>query len=442
MNIKCYRSNEKKQFETSNLSFIDNANAEMNLIKVYPQEVKQTILGFGGAFTEAAAQTMATMSEEKREQLLQAYFGSEGNQYNFCRTHIQSCDFSLGNYAYVEDPSDKELKTFTIERDKKYIIPMIQQALALNSEIQLLASPWSPPAFMKSNQEMNHGGVLKKEYYQMWADMMVKYVEEYEKLGITIHRISVQNEPKATQTWDSCLYTGEEEGIFAVEFLRKTLDAHGYNQIIIAIWDHNKDCILERANETFSVKGSKESIGSIAFHWYTGDHFEALDAVSRKYSEQELIFTEGCVEYSRFKTNNQVKNAEMYLHDMIGNLNHGMNGYIDWNLLLNAEGGPNHVGNFCDAPMMYDKESDQLDIKLSYYYIGHLSRFVKRSAKVILVSRYTDRLDAVGFVNPDGEKVVVLMNRTEEDITTQLSCENKICDIKLASHSVITLCWE
>ena len=94
---------------------------------------------------------------------------------------------------------------------------MIKDALAINPEIQLLASPWSPPAFMKSNQEMNHGGVLKKEYYQMWADMIVKYVEEYEKLGIAIHRISVQNEPKATQTWDSCLYTGEEEGIFATE---------------------------------------------------------------------------------------------------------------------------------------------------------------------------------------------------------------------------------
>lgn len=441
MNIKCYKSNEQKQFETSELSFFGDDRAEMNLIKVYPKETRQIILGFGGAFTEAAAETMKSMSADKKEQFLQACFGTEGNQYNFCRTHIQSCDFSLGNYAYVEDPSDKNLETFTLDRDNQYLIPMIKDALAINPDIQLLASPWSPPAFMKSNQEMNHGGVLKKEYYQMWADMIVKYVEEYEKLGISIHRISVQNEPKATQTWDSCLYTGEEEGIFATEYLRKTLDAHGYSNIVIVIWDHNKDCILERADETFSVVGSKDSVGAIGFHWYTGDHFEALDAVRTKYPEKELIFTEGCVEYSRFKSNNQVKNAEMYLHDMIGNLNQGMNGYIDWNLVLNAQGGPNHVGNFCDAPIMYDKDTDQLDIKLSFHYIGHLSRFVKKGAKRILVSRHTDQVDAVGFVNPDGEKVVVLMNRTENDLKMQVCEDKNVCDITLTAHSVITLCW-
>ncbi|HEX3076409.1 MAG TPA: hypothetical protein VHQ24_06055 [Lachnospiraceae bacterium] len=297
MKIKCYQSNEVIQFKTTDLSFYEDERSEMNLIKVYPKEIRQTILGFGGAFTEAAAETMATMSESKKEQFLQAYFGEAGNRYNFCRTHIQSCDFSLGNYAYVEDPKDNELKTFSIERDKQYLIPMIKEALTINPEIELLASPWSPPAFMKSNQEMNHGGKLKKEYYQLWADMIVRYVEEYRKLGITIHRISVQNEPKATQTWDSCLYTGEEEGIFATKYLKKTLDVYGYSNITIAIWDHNKDCILERADETFSVLGAKESVGAIAFHWYTGDHFEALDAVRGKYPDKELIFTEGCVEY-------------------------------------------------------------------------------------------------------------------------------------------------
>ena len=131
----------------------------------------------------------------------------------------------------------------------------------------------------------------------------------------------------------------------------------------------------------------------------------------------------------------------MYLHDMIGNLNQGMNGYIDWNLVLNAQGGPNHVGNFCDAPIMYDKDNDQLDIKLSFHYIGHLSRFVKKGAKRILVSRYTDQVDAVGFVNPDGEKVVVLMNRTENDLKMQVCEEKNVCDITLTAHTVITLCW-
>lgn len=442
MTLYCYRSDETARYELSKLEFRTDARAEMNLIKVYPEETRQTILGFGGAFTEAAAATFDSMSEETKQEALNAYFGKDGNQYNFCRTHIQSCDFSLGNYAYIEDLEDTKLCTFSIKRDKQYLIPMIQAALEKNPDIEFLASPWSPPAFMKSNGEMNHGGVLKKEYYTMWADMMAKYVAEYHQLGIHIRHITVQNEPKATQTWDSCLYTGEEEGIFAAQYLRKSLDVLALQDVKISIWDHNKDCILERANETFSVPGARQSVEGIAFHWYTGDHFEELNAVHEKYPDKSLIFTEGCVEYSRFLNNNQVKNAEMYLHDMIGNFNQGTNGYIDWNLILNHQGGPNHVGNFCDAPMMYDQSKDQLDIKLSFYYIGHMSRFIKKGAKRILVSRYTDQIDAVGFQNPDGEIVLVLMNRTEEDKYFQI-CENhQVCDIKLTSHSVITLCWK
>ncbi|ABX43757.1 glycoside hydrolase family 30 protein [Lachnoclostridium phytofermentans] len=441
MKALIYKSNETMRYQKSEVSFVENPRAEMNLIKLYPKETRQTIYGFGGAFTEAAAVTVASMSETSKKKVLDAYFSKDGHKYNFCRTHIQSCDFSLGNYAYVEDPEDKELKTFDLKRDHQYLIPFIKDALTLNPSLILVASPWSPPGFMKSNGEMNHGGVLKKEYYQMWADMIVRYLKEYEKLGINVQYLSVQNEPKATQTWDSCLYTGEEEGVFAAEYLRKTLDANGYPHVKIAIWDHNKDCIIERTEETFAVPMARESVAAIAFHWYSGDHFEALQTVKEKYPEKELIFTEGCVEYSRFKTNSQVKNAEMYLHDIIGNLNSGMNAYIDWNLVLNVDGGPNHVGNFCDAPVMYDKETDELDFKLSYYYLGHLSRFVTEGAKRFVVSRCTDKVEAVGFLNPDNSKVLVLMNRTEEDKVLQICEGNKVADIHLEAHSIMTICW-
>lgn len=436
-----YKSNETKRYDKTQVSFVENLHAEMNLIKIYPKETRQTIFGFGGAFTEAAAVTIDSMSETSKKKVMDAYFSKDGHGYNFCRTHIQSCDFSLGNYAYVNDAEDKELKTFQFDRDKQYLIPFIKEALDINPALTLVASPWSPPGFMKSNGEMNHGGVLKLEYYQMWADMIVRYLKEYEKLGIKIQYLSVQNEPNAAQTWDSCLYTGEEEGVFAAEYLRKTLDEHGYAQVKIAIWDHNKDCIIERAEESFSVPLARESVAAIAFHWYSGDHFEALQTVKEKYPEKELIFTEGCVEYSRFKTNSQVKNAEMYLHDIIGNLKSGMNAYIDWNLVLDVSGGPNHVGNFCDAPIMYDKDLDQLEFKLSYYYLGHISRFVKKGAKRVVVSCYTDQIDAVGFLNPDNSRVLVLMNRTKEDKTMQI-CEGfRVADIHVEAHSIISICW-
>lgn len=441
MKQKCFITDETRRIEPIDVKFVENGPFAMKQIKVYPNEEKQEIYGFGGAFTEAAAVTVSKMSDQNRENVLELYFGENGNRYNFCRTHIQSCDFALGNYAYIEDENDRELKTFDISRDRKYMIPFIKDALKKNSEIGFLASPWSPPAFMKTNGMMNQGGSLKPEYYQMWADMMARYVQEYDKEGIKIARVTVQNEPMAVQTWDSCVYTGRQEGEFAVKYLRKALDKAGYKHVKIAIWDHNKDVILDRVLETFAVEGAEQSIDAIAFHWYTGDHFEALREVKEKYPDKELIFTEGCVEYSRFTADNQVQNAEMYLHDIIGNLNSGTNGYIDWNLVLDEKGGPNHVGNFCDAPIMYKESTDELDVKLSFYYIGHLSRFVKKGARRVLVSRYSDKLDVVGFVNPDGEKVLVAMNRTEEKENFQIYENGNTCDVEMTPHSVITLCW-
>lgn len=437
----CYITNEKQQFREVEVTFHKNQKAEMQLLKIYPQVTKQTMSGFGGAITEAAAYTLSRMSPKVQEEVMELYFGAAGNQYNFCRTHIQSCDFALDNYVYVGDETDKELKTFSLERDEKYIIPMIQAARKMNSEIRFLASPWSPPAFMKTNGEMNHGGILKKEYYAMWAEMMVKYVAEYKKRGIPITCLTVQNEPKAVQIWDSCIYTGEEEAIFAAEYLKPMLKKYGLSDVKVAIWDHNKDVILDRVEESFSVNGAEEAIDAIAFHWYSGDHFEELQEVYSRYPEMELIFTEGCVEYSRFENNNQVKNAEMYAHDILGNINSGMSSYLDWNLILDEKGGPNHVKNFCDAPVMYKEKEDKLDIKLSYYYIGHFSRFIKNGAKRVLVSKYTDEVDAAGFVNPDGTKIMVVLNKTEKEQRFQVYENGNICSIKMESHCIMTLCW-
>jgi glucosylceramidase len=438
--MRIYITNSEKRLEEMKMDFQDRPKAEMKLIKVYPEEKRQKISGFGGAITEAAAYTYSQMSDEKKEELLDLYFGPKGNQYNFCRLHIQSCDFSLGNRAYVKE-GDKDLATFSIEEDYKYQIPYIKEAIRRNSELHFLASPWSPPAFMKTNGEMNHGGKLKEEYYDAWADIMVRYVLEYEKEGIHITHLTVQNEPAAVQSWDSCIYSGEEEKIFACNHLRKKLDAAGLNNVNINIWDHNKDIILERTNESLSDKEALDAINGIAFHWYSGDHFEALQCVREKYPDKELLFTEGCVEYSRFATAKQSDNAEMYAHDMIGNFKAGMNGFIDWNIILDEKGGPNHVGNYCDAPIMCNTKEDSIDVKLSYYYIGHFSRFIKPGAQRILVSGYTDKLETVGFCNPDGEIILVVMNKTNDKQEFEINENGKSCRIEIDGHSILTACW-
>lgn len=439
--MKCYISNQEVQFQEMEEKLMEGDGGEMQQVCVHPSISYQQILGMGGALTEAAAYTYARMSAEKQQQLLALFFG-DGNHYNFCRLHIQSCDFALGNYAYVEDAKDTGLDSFSIERDRKYIIPFAKAALEKNSKIQFLASPWSPPAFMKTNGEMNHGGKLKKEYYQMWADMVARYVSAYRDEGIAIQQLTMQNEPAAVQTWDSCIFSGVEEAEFACRYLRPALDRAQHSDVKINVWDHNKEKILERAAESFSVEGARDVIDGIAFHWYTGEHFDALEEVRRQYPDKALIFTEGCVEYSRFEAENQIQNAEMYAHDIIGDFNAGMNGFIDWNLILDRQGGPNHVGNYCDAPVMCDVDADTIDVKLSYSYIGHFSRFIRPGARRILVSKYSPDIETTAFQNEDGGKVLVILNRSEKEVEFVVSVERKRSGkMKIGKHSIMTCCW-
>lgn len=440
--MKCYLSDGNERLAEQEIAFTEQGGGEMQKVQVYPQISYQQVIGMGGAFTEAAAYVYSKMSPEKQAELLDLYFGEKGNRYNFCRTHIESCDFALGNYAYVEDMGDRELRTFSIERDREYLLPFIKAALERNQELKLLASPWSPPAFMKTNGEMNHGGKLKEEYRQMWADVIVKYIEAYRKEGVTISRLTVQNEPAAVQTWDSCIYSGREEAVFARDFLRPALDRAGYADVKINIWDHNKDIIIERTAESFSVPDADKAVDGIAFHWYSGEHFEALAEVRRQYPEKELLFTEGCVEYSRFASDHHVANAEMYAHELIGNFNAGMNGFMDWNMILDQQGGPNHVGNYCDAPVMCDLEKDTIDVKLSYYYIGHFSRFIKPGAKRILASKYSSNLEVTAFENEDGTKALVVLNRSERDTDFVISEGTRSTGkLKSRKHSIMTFCW-
>lgn len=445
--MKCFISGNNKSLEECEVEVFPGSAGEMRQLRVYSDVEFQEFLGMGGAFTEASAWVWSRVSKEKQNELVNLYFGENGAGYNFCRTHIQSCDFALGNYAYEKDSEDKDLKSFDMSQDEKYILPLINAALERNNSIEFLSSPWSPPAFMKSNGEMNHGGKLLPEYYEMWADMMSKYVLEMKKRGVNVTRLTVQNEPEATQTWDSCRYIAQEERDFAVEYLRPALDRAGLSDVKINVWDHNKEIVLDRARECLNSEKAKDSISGVAFHWYSGDHFEELAQLTREFPGKELIFTEGCVEFSRFAKDAQIPHAEMYAHDIIGNFNAGANAFIDWNMFLNFEGGPNHVGNFCSAPVMVDvggvndeNGSGEIKINKSFYYISHFSRFIKKGAKRILTSRYSSKIESVAFKNPDGKIVIVVLNSSDNEEAFTLYCNNSHADIKLEAHSIATIC--
>lgn len=418
----------------------DMSEEELYIINIYPEIEYQEFLGFGGAFTESAGYTLSRMSDDVYSAVIDEYFGKNGLNYTFCRTHIDSCDFSLDNYSAVIDAEDYDLKTFSLSRDEKYIIPMIKRANMVSRQpIKILLSPWSPPAFMKTNGQKNYGGKLMPEYREMWARYISKYISEYKKREIDVAAISVQNEPKAIQTWDSCIYSAEEEGEFVSEFLAQRLAADGLSDVKIIIWDHNKERAYERARDTLMVGCCGELVSGIGFHWYSGDHFEALDLIRKLYPEKLLIFSEGCVEYRTCSQADQLGNAQRYAHDIIGNLNAGMNAFIDWNLVLDENGGPNHAGNYCDSPVMCDTSRNTYEKKLSYTYIGHFSRYILPGALRIGYTKYTDKLEVTAFKNTDGTIVIIILNRLQETIPYNLRVYGQICNLKAEPASINTL---
>ncbi|MDP4162183.1 MAG: glycoside hydrolase family 30 beta sandwich domain-containing protein [Bacillota bacterium] len=441
MNIKLvtttYQEDIKNTYE-SRKDFSNDRGVEMKVVNIYPEMEYQTFDGFGGAITEAAGYTFSLMSKDNQKRIVEAYFGSNGNRYNLVRTHLDSSDFSVSQYAALNDPEDTEFNSFSLERDEKYIIPLLKEAQQTSDkELSVMLSPWSPPAFMKTNGQRTEGGSLKPEYRQFWADYICHYIKQYRDKGFSVDMITIQNEPNATQTWDSCLYTSEQEKEFLRDYLYPALVANGLEDIEVCIWDHNKERMFERACEIIDEETDK-MVQGVAFHWYTGEHFDAIRLVRERFPDKKLIFTEGCVEYSRFSEAGQLENAQMYAYDIIGNINAGMNSFIDWNILLNKEGGPNHVSNFCDAPIMCDTENDIVQEKLSYSYIGHFSRYIEPGAKRIASTKYTDKLDIVSLKNPNGSIVIVLLNRSHEEVPVALRLEGQVTEFSVPASSIVT----
>jgi glucosylceramidase len=410
-----------------------------------PDKKFQTFLGIGGALTDASAETFSKLPETKQEEFLKAYYDKDqGIGYTLARTNIHSCDFSSGSYTYVTE-GDKELKTFSIDHDQKYRIPFIKKAIsAAGGNLTMFVSPWSPPAFMKSNNDMLHGGKLKPEFYQTWADYYVKFIKAYEKAGISVWGMTIQNEPMATQRWESCIYTADEERDFLKNYLGPTVEKAGMGEKKIIVWDHNRDLMVQRANVIFSDPEASKYAWGMGFHWYEnwsgGDKmFDNVKLVHEAYPDKNLMFTEGCPESFNPKMYNYWGLGEAYGRSMINDFNNGTVGWTDWNVLLDETGGPNHVQNFCFAPVHADTKTGQLIYTNSYYYIGHFSKFIRPGAKRIISSASRSQLLTTAFINEDGKVVVVVMNQSKLKITYNLCIGPNAAEVKILPHSIQTL---
>ena len=421
--------NWDEQFEQTVL--FTPGDSENRVINLYPEIEYQSLDGFGGAITDSAAYIYAQMSEEQKRQMMETYFSPARMNYQMLRIPIDSCDFSVEQYeAWTESgPLD-------FSRVEEYILPMLRDAeRAAGRRLPLMLAPWSPPAHMKTNGIRHRGGKLRPECRAAYADYLCRYIEAYRERGFLVKALSIQNEPKAVQTWDSCVYTAREEREFLRDFLWPALEKHGLTDLELYLWDHNKERVYEWMRDIIDEETDKMVTGA-AFHWYSGDHFEALDLCRERFPDKKLVLSESCIEFSKFDPSDAFGAASIFAHEMLGDLNHGICFFGDWNLLLDEQGGPNYVGNYCLAPFLFDTGAKTLRPQLLQQYMEHFSALLTPGSRRIGMSRFSDRVEATAWRRPDGSLALVLLNREERIQPAVIRLEGLEAGVQLAPRSI------
>jgi glucosylceramidase len=463
-------------YETSesgnSLTKINEFSTDKNVvnININPNEKFQTLTGFGGAFTESSAYLLNRLSEGNRKKIMQAYFSENGANYSLTRTHINSCDFSLKHYAYAMVDGDKNLDHFSIDEDKKNnLIPMILEAKSISKNgFKIIASPWTAPPWMKDNKAWV-GGKLLPEYNVTWALYFSKYIDEYKKEGINIWGLTVENEPHGNgNNWESMLFSPKEMTDFVQNYLGPKLEKDGKGNVKILGYDQNRAGLQEWVDEMYRDKNSSKYFSGTAIHWYesTYDYFpDALQYAHNKAPNKYLIETEGCVdsEIPKWKDDkwywekeatdwgwDWASEQDKHLHpkyapvhryatDIIGCLNNWVDGWIDWNMVLDKQGGPNWFKNWCIAPIIVDPDKDEVYFTPLYYTMAHFSKFIRPNAVKIGCNIDNKELMATAVSNPDESIALVIFNPTEQIQTIKIHFNNQLKTISINANALQTV---
>jgi len=440
-----------------------------SIIKINPDSTYQTITGIGGSFTESSAYLLNRLSKANRDKILQAYFGEEGARYSLTRTHIASCDFSLNNYTYAPVEGDLTLENFTIDEDREDLIPMIKDAMAISKDgFNIIASPWTAPPWMKDNKAYV-GGKLLPEYYDAFALYFNKYLDAYKAEGIDIWGLTPVNEPHGNgNNWESMHFSPEEETDFVQNHLGPKLEAEGKSNVNILGYDQNRAGLKEWVDVMFKDEASSKYFAGTAIHWYesTYDYFpEDLQYAHNKTPKKYLIETEGCVdsEVPAWKDDAWYWKKEAtdwgfdwrepekkYLHpkyapvyryarDIIGCLNNWVDGWVDWNMVLDRQGGPNWFENWCAAPIIVDPDKDEVYFTPIYYTMAHFSKYIRPEAKVIDVANSDNDLMVTAAKNPDGTIAVVILNQSTEVKNFTMTIDGKEKNISISAQAIQTI---
>lgn len=467
LDVKVYETSSSGNKLKPIQSFIPCKNKVV--ININPETQFQTITGIGGSFTESSAYLFKNLSLENQSKILEAYFGDNGAKYSLTRTHINSCDFSLNHYAYAMVPGDSLLTSFDISHDKEYLIPMIQRAQQVSTDgFKIISSPWTAPPWMKDNNSWI-GGRLLPRYYDTWALYFSKYIQSYRQEGLNVWGITVENEPLGNgNNWESMHYTPDEMTRFVTQYLGPQLEKDGLSDIKILGYDQNRDHLKEWVNAMYESPEVSKYFSGTAIHWYasTQEVFEdALQFAHAKAPDKYLIETEGCIDaeiphwkddvwyWSEEATDwgwDWASESEKHLHpkytptfryakDMIGCLNNWVDGWIDWNLILDRQGGPNWFKNWCTAPVIVDIDLDEVYFTPLYYVMSHFSKYIRPESKVIKVDTNTDKIMATAVINPDQSLAIVVLNEQDYPQELILNIYDKSTSVTISPHAIQTI---
>ena len=363
------------------------------------------MLGFGGAFTDSSASIFSKLNSSLQSIILDMYFSDKGIRYNMGRLPIGSCDFSTTHYTYDEVTGDKNLTHFSIDHDKSQIIPLIKRAMDTRKKwtkepLNIIASPWGPPTWMKQLKTLYCVScadcMIEDEYQLTWANYFSKFITAYKKENISIWGITVQNEPGACPlVYEGLHFTPETEADFLSKYLGPVMKKD-HPDVKILIYDHNKDQIVKWSKSIYSNINASQYVWGTAIHWYSGDEFPNLQQAHELYPDKPILATEATVAREKHPDSPEWSHGEHYAHDMIGDFNNWVVGFIDWNLLLDKYGGPNHsfvkecegvIKCGSDAMLLVDVDQQILYPQVFYYYVGHL-RSVHTSVSILSIIQW------------------------------------------------------
>jgi len=444
----------------NNTKFFDG-EAIGDVIHVNPEIIKQTIDGIGTSFTESSAYVLAHLEPKDRIKVMQNIFSEKGANFSLARTHIGACDFCVeGKYSYAEVKDDKDLKHFSVAVDedgfdvKKYpsikdenydLLPMLQEAQAIKNAqddraLKIVASPWTAPAWMKTNQdwytsgsaENNYqgtGGELKHEYQEAFANYFIRYLKAYKSRGVSIWGVTPVNEPYGNNgQWESMNFTAQTQKNFITKYLGPKLLVN-YPDVKLLMFDHNRDGLEEWADEMYADPESAQYIDGAAVHWYESTfkvYEDVFEKVHAKYPNHSIIHTEGCIDDLGKDAPDGVLDPKGYKG-------------IDWNIVLDKNGGPNHVGNFCGAPIMVDTETQYVYYTPIFYILAQFSKYIRPGDKVVKVDLQLsedliDTIYSTATLNNKNILTIHTLNTSKSEHEYSLKIGSQIAKVKIAAN--------